>query len=130
MYQKIKVYDVAVVFDMYGLGISGGVGVDLPVCRIRRVAVGIAGFGERHAFNLLEEMFRSPEASSGKINGIHIYRILESLRYQMMNQTSAISTQTPPVAYDISFGSDNPSGAMQMYVEHTDVISNAGINAI
>ena len=38
--------------------------------------------------------------------------------------------QRPPIVYEISCGSDNPSGAMHMYVLHTDVIRSAGSRAI
>ena len=55
---------------------------------------------------------------------------LDSFLYHAINQTSAIKVQTPPIAYDTCAGSDNPSGAMQMYVEHTSVINRAGRNAI
>ena len=50
--------------------------------------------------------------------------------YHTMNHIIPVNVQSPPMTYDNVCGSDRPSGAMQMYVEHTSVIINAGINAM
>ena len=49
---------------MHGLGIAGGVGIDLFVGRVVRLAVRKTHFGLDHSVNLFEEMLRTPEASS------------------------------------------------------------------
>ena len=47
-----------------------------------------------------------------------------------MNQARATRRQIPPMIYDTVAGSDRPSGAMHIYVEHTTVINRAGNRAI
>ena len=56
-----------VVLQMDGLGIAGGVGVDLLVGGVGGVAIGKTHLGESYAVDLLEEMLGAPKAAGSKI---------------------------------------------------------------
>ena len=48
----------------------------------------------------------------------------------MINQIAADIAHIPPMQYETSFENDKPSGAIHIYVEHTNVINSAGNSAI
>ena len=66
--QELQVDDLLVVDDVHGLGMSGGVGINLLVSGMLGVAVGKAYFSCADTLYLFEEMLGAPEASSGQIN--------------------------------------------------------------
>jgi hypothetical protein len=52
---------------MYGLGMTGGIGINLFVGRVVRLTVRKTHFRLYNSVNLFEEMLRAPETSSGQI---------------------------------------------------------------
>ena len=57
--------------DPHGLRVVGPRAADLLVGRVRRLAVGVADRGFRHAVELIEKLLRSPEAAAGQVDRFH-----------------------------------------------------------
>ena len=82
--EELQVGLLVVVSDVYGLGVAGGVGIDLLVGGVPGMSVSKAHFGLQYAPDLLEEMLAAPEAAASEINLFcHIYSLF--IRFRMQN---------------------------------------------